>query len=205
MSVFDRYYKKYDNWYDKNKSAYLSELKAVRKVLPKSGKGLEIGVGTGQFAHALGVTIGIDPSRNMLKIAEERGVDVRLGYGEYLPFEDSHFDYVTIIISLCFVKDPKRVLEEVKRVLKDNGKIIIGILDKNSFLGKFYQKKKSLFYKKASFFSTKDVTDLLDIVGFNKFDCYQTIFDLPDKIRSIEEPQKGFNRGGFVVVSAEKI
>jgi len=60
VNIFDRYYKRYDNWYEKNKFAYLSELKTVRKVLPRKGKGLEIGVGTGRFAAALGISTGID-------------------------------------------------------------------------------------------------------------------------------------------------
>ncbi|MDP8233823.1 MAG: methyltransferase domain-containing protein [Candidatus Saelkia tenebricola] len=204
MNVFDRYYKKYDDWYDKNKFVYLSELKAIRKVLPKNGKGLEIGVGTGQFAHALGITVGIDPSRNMIKIARERGVDARLGYGECLPFKNSFFDYVVIIIALCFVKNPQKVLKESRRVLKKNGKVIIGIIDKDSFLGKFYQRKKSLFYKQAYFFSINEVVNLLEAAGFNRFSYYQTIFRLPDKIDSIENVRKGFGKGGFVVITGEK-
>jgi len=52
---------------------------------------------------------------------------------------DENFDYVTIIITLCFVKDPEKVLHEAGRVLKRN-----------------------------------------------------------------EKPQKGFGKGGFVVISAQK-
>ncbi len=77
-NVFDEYYKKYDEWYDKYKIAFSSELEAIRKVLPKRGKGLEIGVGTGRFASSLGVGCGIDPSENMVKAARARGVDARL-------------------------------------------------------------------------------------------------------------------------------
>ena len=204
MNIFNRYYERYDNWYDKNKFAYLSELEAIKKALSKRGKGLEIGVGTGRFAAALKIKFGVDPSRNMIRIARQRGVDARLGNGEHLSFGDATFDYVAIIITLCFVKEPFEVLEESRRVLKKNGKIIIGIIDKDSFLGKFYQKKKSVFYKKANFFNTREITDLLKIAGFKRFSYYQTIFKLPDKINSIEEPKKGFSKGGFVVISAQK-
>jgi ubiquinone/menaquinone biosynthesis C-methylase UbiE len=48
--VFDKYFKEYDEWYEKNKLAYLSEVAALKKVIPKGKKGLEIGVGTGRFA-----------------------------------------------------------------------------------------------------------------------------------------------------------
>ena len=202
-NIFDKYYKKYDKWYDKNKFAYLSELEAIKKVLPKRGKGLEIGVGTGRFAHALGIAIGIDPSKNMLEIAKRKGIDVKLGFGESLPFGNAVFDYVAIIITLCFVENPLKVLKESRRVLKKNGKVVIGIVDKDSFLGKYYQKKKSIFYKKANFFSVKELTDLLKATGFNKFSYYQTIFQLPKEINSIEKTKKGFEKGGFIVVSAQ--
>ena len=203
-NIFNRYYKKYDSWYDKNRFAYLSELKVIKKVLPEKGKGLEIGVGTGRFAVPLGITTGIDPSENMLGIAKARGINARLGFGEHLPFKNTVFDYVVIVITLCFVQNPEKVLKESGRVLKKNGKIIIGFIDKNSFLGKFYQKKKSIFYKQANFFSVKELTDLLKVAGFNRFSYYQAIFQLPDRINSIEKPQKGFKKGGFVVIKARK-
>jgi ubiquinone/menaquinone biosynthesis C-methylase UbiE len=203
-SIFDRYHKKYDAWYDRNKFAYLSELEAVRSVLPSWGRGLEIGVGTGRFSLPLGIDIGIDPSKDMLEIAKERGVSTRWGVGEDLPFLNDSFDYVAIIITLCFVRDPEKVLKEAWRVLAKNGKIIIGIIDKDSFLGKFYQKKKSVFYKEATFFSVGEVTDLLKSNGFKNISYLQTVFHLPEKISSIEKPQKGFGKGGFVVISAKK-
>ena len=204
MSIFDRYYKKYDAWYEKNKFAYLSELEAIREVLPKESKGLEVGVGTGRFAQALGIPMGIDPSKSMIDIAASRGVTVRCGFGENLPFFENSFDYVAIIITLCFVKNPQKVLSEVRRVLKKKGKIIIGIVDKNSFLGKFYQKKKSLFYRQANFFSPQEVIKLLKAIGFGQFSCFQTISQLPDKIKSVEKPEKGFGKSGFIVIKARK-
>jgi len=202
--IFQRYYKKYDRWYDKNRFAYLSELKAVSRVLPRSGEGLEIGVGTGRFAAPLGIEVGIDPARNMIAIARQRGVDARLGIGEHLEFGNSAFDYVAIIITICFVEDPQKVLKEANRALRKNGRIIIGIIDRNSFLGKFYKSKRSIFYRKANFFSVGEIEDLLKATGFNRISHYQTILQLPDKMDSIQNPRRGFGKGGFVIISAQK-
>jgi len=204
-NIFDRYYQKYDAWYDKYKFAYLSELEAIKKVLPKQGKGLEIGVGTARFAAPLGIKYGIDPSKKCLEIAKKRGVKVHLGSGEKLPFGNSTFDYVAIIITLCFVRNPFKVLSETRRVLKKNGKVIIGIIDKDSFLGKFYRKKKSVFYKQARFFSFREAKRLLKKTGFIKLSYYHTLFRLPEKIGSIEKSKRGSGKGGFVVISGEKI
>jgi ubiquinone/menaquinone biosynthesis C-methylase UbiE len=203
--IFERYYNQYDLWCEKNKFTYLSELEAIREVLPKSGRGLEIGVGTGRFAQSLGIAIGIDPSNNMIRIAKKRGIDVLVGFGEYLSFKSNTFDYVAIITTLCFVRDPFKVLEETKRVLKKLGRVILCIIDKNSFLGRSYQKKESFFYKKAHFLSPDEVTALLKRIGFDIPIYYQTISTSPEKIKSIETPQKGHGRGSFVVMMAQKL
>jgi len=204
MSIFNRYYKRYDAWYDKNRFAYLSELAAIKKVLPDKEEGLEIGVGTARFAAPLGIRTGIDPARNMVGIARQRGVHAKVARGERLPFKKGTFDYVVIIITLCFVKNPQKVLKETKRVLKKKGKIIIGIINKNSFLGKSYQKKKSVFYKQANFFTVKEVKELLKAEGFNRPSYYQTLFKPLQRIDSIEKPVSGFGKGGFVVIVAQK-
>jgi ubiquinone/menaquinone biosynthesis C-methylase UbiE len=203
MNIFDQYSTKYDAWYDRNRCAYLSELAALKKAIPRGGLGLEIGVGTGRFAPPLGIAVGIDPSKNMIRIAEQRGVDARLGFGERLPFKNSTFDYVAIIIALCFVQNPQKVLNESKRVLKGKGKLVLGIIDKDSSLGRFYKKKKSVFYKQANFFSVGEVTELLKAIGFDRFYYHQTLFKSPYELRSVEEVRKGFGKGAFAVIRAE--
>ena len=203
-SVFDLYSKQYDAWYSRHEFAFLSEIKAIKKVLPPAGNGLEIGVGTGRFASSLGIATGVDPSREMLRIAKERSVNTHLGFGEMLPFPNEVFDYAAVIITLCFVRNPKKVIEEAYRVLKKSGKVIIGIVDRESFLGKFYQHKESVFYKKARFFSVTEVTELLEESDFSSFSYYQTISILPNDVKSVEKPKKGFGKGGFVVIAAKK-
>ncbi len=207
IKVFDKYFKEYDEWYEENKLVYLSEVAVLRKVIPKGKKGLEIGVGTGRFAEPLGIEYGIDPSEKMLSIAKRRGVKTFVGRGERLPFSDKKFDYVALIITLCFVENPDEVIKEAKRVLRDNGKIIIGIIDKTSFLGKFYQKKKKeghKIYKYANFFLVKEAVDLLKRHAFKNFVFYQTLFKPLEDIKEVEEPKEGFGEGSFVVISAEK-
>ena len=203
-NLFDRRVRSYDAWYDENKPAYFSELDALRKALPKKGKGLEIGVGTARFAGPLGIRFGIDSSKKMVEIAKGRGVRAKLGSGENLPFNDGSFDYIAVMNTLCFVKDPVKVLKETRRVLKKNGNLIIGMIDKDSFLGKFYRKKKSVFYRQASFFGVKEVISFLKKVGFSKFSCYQTLYDFPNRIRLPQKSHEGFGKGGFVVINAQQ-
>ncbi len=194
----------YDEWFVENQSVYLAELKALKKVIPTAEKGLEIGVGTGRFALPFDVCVGIDPSREMLSIAEKRGIKAILGKGESLPFRDEEFDYALVVTTLCFVRNPKKVVREAGRVVKKGGKLIIGMIDRDSPLGRLYQNKDSPFYKVAKFFSVAGVMKLLERNGFGDFLTYQTIFQCPSEVRQMEKVKEGYGEGSFVVISADR-
>ena len=205
MNAFDKYAEEYDRWFDENEIIYKSEIEALKRHIP-GGKGLEIGVGTGRFAKPFNIKIGVDISKEMAKIAERRGIKVIIAKGENLPFKDEEFDFVLINTVLEFAENPKKMLEEAKRVLKIGGKIVIGIIDKDSFLGKIYEEKKqkSKFYKDANFLSAKEVIEMLKELGFKNIKTTQTIFKEIDKVDKVEV-KDGYGEGGFVAISAEKI
>lgn len=73
---FDHHYEKYEQWSLENQHIYLSEVAAIHHFMPQIGLGLEIGVGGGQFALPLNFPFGIDPSENMLKLAQQKGIRV---------------------------------------------------------------------------------------------------------------------------------
>jgi len=202
---FDKYHERYDDWFNRHENLYKSELEAVRELLPSEGKGIEIGVGSGRFAYPLSIGFGLDPSEEMLRIADERGIQVVRGVGEKIPFKNGSFDFALIVTTICFFDDPLKALKETARILKPEGTIIIGFIDKNSSLGQIYQKKKdeNVFYSPAHFFSVEEVTDLLKKLGFSELSFVQTIFEGIDTT-SVEKPKKGYGEGSFVVVRAEK-
>jgi len=205
LEAFEFYAEDYDRWYDENHYLFQLELRALRKVIPR-GIGLEVGVGTGRFAQALKVEFGVDPAINMLKFAKERGIEVVVGVGEQLPFKDGIFDYVMNVITICFVKDPRKVIQESRRVLKQGGKLITGFIDKNSFLGRIYEEKKKAghkFYKYANFFAPEEVLELMKEAGLSRFEIYQAIFNFESQ-QKLEEPKEGFGEGAFVVISGVK-
>jgi ubiquinone/menaquinone biosynthesis C-methylase UbiE len=207
IEPFEKYTQRYEEWFEKHKFAYLSELKAVKEILPKFEKGLEVGVGTGRFAVPLGIQYGVEPSKKMAEIAEKRGVKVINGVAENLPFEDESFDLVLIVTTICFVDDILKTLKEAYRVLKPNGYLVIGFIDKNSPLGEYYQKikEKNPFYREAKFISTDELLNYLKKAGFGDFKIVQTIFHKLDEIKNIEPVKEGFGEGSFVVIRAKKI
>lgn len=206
IAPFDTLSQEYDQWFDRHQAIFQSELEALRKVIPTKGVGLEIGVGTGQFAAAFGIKFGLDPSQAMLDIAKSRGIEVTKGIAESLPFEDDYFDFVLIVTTLCFVDSPFKALSEVKRVLKSGGSLIIGMIDRNSALGKKYEAKKqdNPFYRNAHFYSAEEEIQLINQLGFIQKEIYQTIFSSLDAIKMIEPVKQGYGEGRFVVIKALK-
>jgi len=204
IEPFEKHTIEYDSWFDKNKEIYQSELVALKKVIPANMKGLEVGVGTGRFAVPLGIKLGIDPSQAMLSIAAAKGIKTVKGYAENLPFEDNSFDFILFVTTICFLDDISKAFKEANRVLKENGEIIIGLIDKDSYLGNRYEKikNKNKFYKDAKFYSVNEIAVLLRESNFNNFRYYQTLINIDEK--AIEIPQKGYGKGGFVIIKANK-
>ncbi|MBI4003168.1 MAG: SAM-dependent methyltransferase, partial [Nitrospira defluvii] len=55
VTVFEEHAQKYDEWFNVHESVYQAEIAALRKFVPRTGLGIEVGVGTGRFAVPLGV------------------------------------------------------------------------------------------------------------------------------------------------------
>ena len=167
---------------------------------------MEIGIGTGRFAAPLGIKVGVEPAQAMRKVAQERGLKVIEGVAEALPFKDQQFDFALMVTTLCFVDDVERAFQEARRVIKPGGCFINGFVDRNSVLGKIYQRYKdhNVFYKVAEFYSVDEVVSHLEKAGFQDFTFTQTIFHKLDEITEAEPVKKGYGEGAFVVVRGIK-
>ena len=98
------------------------------------GDVLDVAVGTGLnlpvYKPDLNVT-GIDLSSAMLDVARHRAadlgrdVDLREGDAHHLPFDDASFDTVVCTFSLCNIPDPHQALNEMRRVLRPGGRLVL--------------------------------------------------------------------------------
>lgn len=203
---FENHYQEYENWFEINKLAYESELRAVRMHIPRSKLGVEIGAGSGRFAAPLGIKYGVEPSARMGKIARQRGTIIIRGTAEALPLKNESFDYALMVTTICFLDNIRLAFQETNRILKPGGNFIIGFIDKNSPLGKKYQKikNKSHFYKIAIFYSTEEIVEYLKICGFGRFSFSQTLFKNIEEMREVDPTRKGFGEGSFVIINARK-
>lgn len=203
---FDHYSEEYDDWFVANKFIYQSELNAIKKALPKNGDIIEVGIGSGVFAEPLGIKEGIDPSAAMREKAKRRGARVMDAVAESLPYTDQNKDAVLMVTTICFVDDIYKSIQEVYRVLKDGGYIIIGFVDKDSPIGEDYlkNKNKNVFYKDATFLGTKELLDILKDTGFKINEIYQTVFGRIDEINEVQNVLEGYGKGSFIVLKAQK-
>lgn len=201
---FDRYAAEYDSWFERHRWAYLSELSALKQVTP-SGRGIEIGVGTGRFASSLGINTGLDPSLPMLAMAKGRGVDVVRGVAEALPFKDGAFDLALMVTTLCFVPDPLLALVEARRVVRKGGTVVMAIIDRDSPLGRIYEQKAagSRYYRNARFLSHAQLIALIERAGMTPIDSCQTVFSEPSAMNATDPVLEGHGNGLFAVSSAQ--
>ncbi len=207
---FDKHLAEYERWFTNNPLTFESELSAIKKVLPvitSNMKLVEIGIGSGIFASALGIKEGIDPSDVMLKKAKERSIKAVRGIAEDLPFADETYDCALMITTLCFLDNVKKAFEEIRRILKEPGIFVIGFIDRESPLGKKYlsKKKKNIFYKDAVFHSTEEVCNYLTKGGFHIEKTLQTVFTEPGNLKKAAPPLSGHGKGCFVVIRAKKL
>jgi phosphatidylethanolamine/phosphatidyl-N-methylethanolamine N-methyltransferase len=133
MRAYRRWAPVYDATFGKVVEAGVKQ--ATSAVNKYHGRVLEVGVGTGlslpYYKHSLKVT-GIDLSPEMLTRARERAQKRNLRHVELiemdataLKFADRSFDIATAMFVMTVVPDPEKVMNELIRVTKPGGHIVI--------------------------------------------------------------------------------
>jgi len=183
--AFDRLADRYDEWYDSAEGAaiFRDELACFQLLCPeRCGRWIEVGVGTGRFASALGIAEGLDPSLKMLERVAQRGVRIQAGRAESLPFSDRTFDGVLMVLTLCFVQDAGQALIECARVLRPSGTLLLGIVPSDSPWGVLYVRKaaeRHPFYSLARFRTVPETVELAESGGFVLREVASALFENP--------------------------
>ena len=208
---FDTASADYDAWFDSANGRILfeREVDCLRKVmLPRAGRWLEVGVGTGRFAAALGVAEGVDPSDAMRALAERRGVQALDGAGECLPYANQSFDGMLMTTTLCFLADPEKSFKECHRVVKDAGRLVVGLIPADSAWGRRYARKAvegHSIYSAATFHTPEEVIGLATGAGFALREAWSCLLTPPEFLGGTEQPAKGTApEAGFVAMAFTK-
>lgn len=122
----------YNNWYDNidvtstNKRKYDAVFKLIKKEPI-----LDVGCGMGNFLKICKNkklnAQGIDFSKKAVELARKKELKVKIGDAENIPFKNNLFATVTLLDTLEHVYSPRKTLEEIYRVLKSHGELIIVI------------------------------------------------------------------------------
>jgi SAM-dependent methyltransferase len=204
--VFDERAAEYDGWFEES-LLFAIECAALRELdTPLPGPMLEIGVGPGRFAEALGVDFGIDPALAPLAFAKKRGVKVSRAVGEALPYAGQSMGTVLLLFTFCFLADPRPVLRECRRVIKPGGHLVLGLIVADSPWGRMLQQKKEEghpFYRQARFYKPTDVAQCLAGCGFAVEEIRSSLVQTPEGLREMEHSQAGLiSQAGFAVLVA---
>jgi len=184
-SPFERLADRYDRWFEspKGRRVFRVEAACIRDLLigvPRPW--LEVGVGTGRFAAALDVDEGVDPSAPVLRYAARRGIRTRQGSAEDLPYADRSFGAVLLIVTVCFLSRPAAALSECRRILRPDGRLIVGLVPKDSPWGRAYARRGREghpFYSNALFYTCREVIRAAEKAGFFPEDSRSCLFEDP--------------------------
>lgn len=218
MAVFDKEVNSYDDWYKTKMGSFVDEVETACVFdlfkVQKGMKILDVGCGTGNFSIKLArmgcEVVAIDISKEMLKVAESKAKKENLDIEFHnmdvynLEFEDNYFDGVISVTAFEFINDPKKAMEEMFRVLKTNGNLLIGTISKDSQWGEMYLSKE---FQENSVFKYADFKTLEDLKAFKKdnlIDIRECLFISPNTEekeismnKEIELSKKG-KKGGFI-------
>jgi SAM-dependent methyltransferase len=105
---------------------------------------LDVGCGAGvdlaRFAKAGAIVTGVDLSPSAIELAranfEQQGLrgDLHVADGEHLPFPDASFDIVFAHGVVQYTAEPRRLVEECRRVLVTGGEAIFQVYNRISWL-----------------------------------------------------------------------
>ena len=204
FEVFDKYADRYDSWYTRHRITAENEAMCL-KGLRLRGLGVDIGAGTGFFTKILGA-IALEPSRQMVSRAKEKGLESIRGVGEYIPVKSDILDYALMVVTLCFLEDPMKALRETWRILKNGGILALCIVPRGSKWGRFYESRRaeSPFYRMAKFYTVEEVIGMLRDTGFKVESIRATLSYGPLDEARVETPVERYSDRGFVCISARK-
>ncbi len=168
-----------------DRPAYETKIKKIKTYLIPDKVVLDIGCGTGtqcsDIADEVKQVIGIDISRKLLAIAEQRKAERKLDNVEFLQtslfdkrFMPGSFDGVTAFYVLHFFEDVDAVFKRIHDLLKPDGLFISEtacIGEKNKIIGKVLRFAGHLgFIPKINLLTTRQLELALEKSGFQLID-----------------------------------
>lgn len=151
---------------------FRKSLKLINHFSPNKGRILDVGTAGGSFLYVAkqdGWKVeGCELNKWMTKWAKENyGIDITAGTIFEAKYPEKHFDVVTLWDVLEHVPDPKVILKECNRILKDDGLLIVNYPDYGSWLAKLMGRKWIFLLSVHLFYFTpKTIRTMLTSTSF---------------------------------------
>ena len=218
----------YDAWYKTPLGSLCDRLEkeAIFALFKPKGLVLDVGCGTGNYTLELarrGTTaLGVDSSFEMTAFAKRKAERENLnskfvvGNIEDMPFKSGVFDSVLGVTVLCFASHAADAMSEIKRVLKAEGEIALGELNKMSYwagLRRIKASFKKSSYRGARFFGLNGLQRFLQEAGFKDLKWSSCLYFPPVNSEKLLRWGRFFENmgkrlfpkyGAFIVVSGTK-
>lgn len=136
----------YDCWFDqeRGRAVFATELACLQPLtVGHPGSWIEVGIGTGRFAEALGIGSGVDTSAAMVECARGRGVDARVAPSHATCWPAASLDGILMVMSACYLGDLTPTLAEARRILRADGRLVIGEVTPSGSWGRAIAAKRS--------------------------------------------------------------
>jgi ubiquinone/menaquinone biosynthesis C-methylase UbiE len=217
--LFDDWPERYDNWFTTpiGKLVRETEGELVNALIDaQPGEFIfDAGCGTGVFtldflSHGASV-VGLDISRPMLEVANKKAerypFNTIQGDMLYLPFKNGVFAKTVSITALEFIADAQKAVDELFRVTRPGGWVVLGTLNSLSpWAARRKAKTEKHVLQEAYFRSPQDLLKLSPLKGYSKTAVHFLKNEDPLKAKTIERQGQSQNLdgGAFVAVKWQK-
>lgn len=165
----------HDSQYPMRVNSFLRALRKHQSFLPPPGaRVLDIGTAGGAFleaAHAYGYDAhGMEPSADLVSRGKARGLQIEQGTIDNHTFKAASFDMISLWDVIEHLSDPKTALEEIKKLLKPDGVLLINYPDIGTFQAKIAGRRFWwILSVHLHHFSRKTIVDICNRTGFEVF------------------------------------
>ncbi len=153
----------------------LADLEVLREIVtPGPGiRLLDLGGGAGaateRFARGCAEIVILEPNAKKVAYGRRRRPAIQFleGRARAIPYPDGSFDRVTAVVSFHHMENPERVLAEVRRVLREDGRFVLMELPPSHAPGALFHWFAARRGEHLSFSNADELAQKLEAHGFH--------------------------------------
>lgn len=161
---FDFFSPIYDRVFGKVSHSEIYELASIK---PQHAV-LDVGGGTGRiavkFTSITDQVIIADSAINMIREAQKKGLSAVNATAEQLPFVSAAFDCIIMVDALHHVSDQRQTLDELWRLLKPGGRLIIEEPDIHHWVVKIIALGEKILFMRSHFLQPQEIRAMCSFI-----------------------------------------